>query len=281
MAINIFDHFIPITWTMGHMGTFLQNFLTRGAPYQIPFSVAEGMKDNKEWMFTDALDNFFGSPIDKFAHIYDSLSSTYSGSELIEKVAIKFFEEKYKSLIKTDEISFEIVKNNSSRYIKEHYSHKHGTDHRVSNVRWTNKKIHCRFPDEYSWIPYFLLKYKFNTPGIHFVKNSDFSLLDNRLRISTDRSFIKVVDNLILDDIVNEEYIQFDIYNLVINKNLDQVYQIDPSFEFNIPKKNMLNTAHTSTLEILKLYGLNPNCKIDRSTTVESVFNMQKLNPKL
>lgn len=280
MKFDPFDYFIPVVWQIGHMGTFLCNFLTQGAPYLFPLSTSQGMLNNKEWIFHDAIDNFFGSPIDTHVHIYDSLSTTYSGTELIKQVAIKVFENKYKTKTKTDEISFDIVKNNSSRYIKEHYSHKHGSDHRVSNVRWKNKKIYCRFPDEYFWIPYFLIKYKFSIQKyseIPSVKVNDLRYLKNKLHVNKDRSYIETIDDLILDDIVNEEYIRFDIYNLVINKNLDQVYQIDPNFKFDLPKQNMLNSAHKSTLEILKLYGLDPNWKIDRITTAGEVLARAKI----
>jgi hypothetical protein len=78
------------------------------------------------------------------------------------------------------------------------------------------------------------------------------------------------MDNPILDTV--NEYIQFDIYDLVINKNLDQVYQIDPNFQFNKFKQNMLDTVNVTTLEILKSYGLNTYWKINNTTTVEEVL---------
>lgn len=272
MQFDIFEHFIPITWCAGHMGAFLQNFLTQETSYPIPLSVPYGMLPNKEWMFIDAFDNFFGSPMNRYSDIYDSLSADYSGLELMSQAANEVFKHRYKTLTKTNEISFEVLKNNSSRYVKEHTYQAHLPNFYCHQIRWKTRKIHCRFTDEFSWIPYFLLKYKFKNPDN--IRSSSFSKLDEILQKKLPNSYIMAMNYNLIDP--NNKYIDFDIYNLVINKNLDQVYEIDPDFKFDTAKQKMLTLANTTTIEILESYGLDPAWKITNKTTFKEILEQAK-----
>jgi len=282
MRTDIFEHFVPIVWHPGHMGGFLQNFLTQEKSYPIPLSKPIGMLPNKEWIVEDAFDNFFGNHNDDITEIYNSLSPKYSGVELMQRAAIESLERRYKRITRTDDVSFEILKNNSSRYIKEHTNMRHMPECYLFQVKWKNKKINCNFSLSHSWIPYFLLQYKFtksNLPNRSQQLAEYNTLCNNNLRTPFER--IAVWNNhTSISDNVNE-YTQFDIYNLVINKNLDQVYEIDPNFKFDNAKQTMLDLANRTTLEILESFGLDPTLSIDSKTTIKEVLSMQKLNPKL
>lgn len=276
MLTNIFEHFVPISWAPGHMGTFLQNFLTQETSYPIPLSRPYGIGDNKEWFFLDPFDNFFGSPRGAYNDVYNSLSNTYSGLELTKQAALEVLKRKYQTL-SSDELTFDVIKNNSSRYIKEHTNNSHqGPGCVIAQIKWKNKKIKCRFPLEYSWIPYFLLKYKFERSDRES-KQKDMVKLDSMYNNHASTLFYKM-DEWIQNTNDTNEYFEFDIYNLVINKNLDQVYEIDPNFKFNDTKQQMLDLANKTTLEILEHFNLDPTWQIDKTTTVKEVLEKAKIN---
>lgn len=266
MRTDLFEYFVPIVWLPGHMGSFLQNFLTPKIQYRITLSTSAGMLPSKEWLFHDAFDGFFGSPKSKVSDIYDSLSLSYSGIELMQAAAIESLERKYRRLTATNikEIPFNIIKNNSSRYIKEHKNLVHIENHYIFEVKWKNKKINCEFPKIYSWIPYFLLQHKFKDSTLPYRQNTLDEL--NIYYTQLNNPFTNITT---IHDNVNE-YINFDIYNLVFNKNLDQVYEIDPNFEFNNDKQTMLDLANKTSLEILKSFGLDYNLKTDDNTTLHN-----------
>lgn len=276
MRTDIFEHFVPIVWLPGHMGSFLQNFLTPKPFYRITLSTPVGMLASKEWLFHDPFDGFFGSPKSKFSDIYDLLSPKYSGIELMQAAAVEALERKFKRLTKTNIAPFNVIKNNSSPYIKEHKNLMHIDNYYLFQVKWKNKKINCEFPKEYQWIPHFLLKHKFKDSSLLYRQDTLIEL-DNIYK-NLDIPFTTILYNTdcTLQDTTNE-YINFDIYNLVFNKNLDQVYEIDPHFNFNNNKQAMLDLANKTSLEILESFGLNYNLKIDDTTTLREILNQDTL----
>jgi hypothetical protein len=155
-----------------------------------------------------------------------------------------------------------IIKNNSSCYIKEHKNLMHIENHYIFQIKWKNKKINCEFPKMYSWIPYCLLQYKFKDSALPFRQTT----LDE---LNTYYMHLNTPYTTTIPDTANE-YINFDIYNLVFNKKLDQVYEIDPNFEFDNDKQSMLDLANRTSLEILRTFGLNYNLKIDDNTTLSN-----------
>jgi hypothetical protein len=265
----IFEHFVPITWEPGHMGAFLANFLTLKSSYPIPFSQQGGLLPNKEWFFVDAFDNFLGSTIrhnGKYDKIRQTLPVEYSGAELIEMIAIELIKQKYRWFTKKTDLTFEILKNNSSRYLKEHPFKE--SLYPFEDIVWKNKKIYCRFPYEKLWIPYFLLKYKYGTNDPEFIEITKI-LMDGYENTYPE---MRPLHN-------TYDYITFDIYDLIFNKNLDQVYSIDPAFEFNDDKRDMLDLAHTTSIEILELFGLDHTWSIDHTTKIKDVLNKPTKDP--
>jgi hypothetical protein len=258
----IFEHFVPIVWEPGHMGAFLANFLTPKITGPIPLSEQGGMLSNKEWLFNDAFNNFFATH-NNHDQIRERLSKNYSGIELIEMMAIAVVDRKYNILTKESgpELTFEKLKNNSSRYLKEHPYQKRPFE--FDKVVWKNKKIYCRFPYNKVWIPYFLLKYKF---GFY---DPEFREITKSLNKHSKNPY---PDLRPLSTNYND-YLIFDIYDLIFNKNIDQIYDIDPTFEFNDDKKAMLELAHTTSIEILNLFGLDHNWSIDHTTKTEDILN--------
>jgi hypothetical protein len=265
MKDQIFEHFVPIVWEPGHMGAFLANFLTPKSSYPIPFSQQGGMLANKEWFFVDSFNNFFGSH-NKHHKILNTLSSDYSGVELIKMIAIEIAKNNYRYLTGKSDLTFDILKNNSSRYLKEH-PYQEGP-YPYDKVIWKNKKICCRFPYSKLWIPYFLLKYKYGPTDPEFTLITKNHIQNYNNPYPDLRHFQN-----------NNDYMIFDIYNLMFNKNLDQVYNIDPSFEFNDDKKRMLDLAHDASLEILELFGTDYNWSMDSNTKIKDVLAQQKKDP--
>jgi hypothetical protein len=304
MLDQIFNHFILIEFLPGNMGTFLSYFLTpdikENSDINLSKSADDGMMANYEWKFSDAFDGFFVSGDNKYTDLVTLLSKTYSAPDVYKVAALIIMNTKYyimKNDITCDEksrmdlmlefaknpfdskvqIPFDILKQISSRYIKTHpWKGYPGIDKLFSSVKWGNKVIRCEFPNEKSWIAFYLLKYKFLNSNRDYAK----PVLDNLLaKTSTlsDVSFIRFFCyNKYKVDVYNtNEYFDFDIYDLVINKNLKQVYEIDPNFEFTETKKDMLELAHSSTIKILNYFNLDHRISIDTKTSVKQVNELE------
>ena len=76
----------------------------------------------------------------------------------------------------------------------------------------------------------------------------------------------------------NQPHIKVDMYDLIFNKNIEQVYKVDLAFEFTKEKEEMLNLANSTSIEILEYYGLNHTFDINENTSIREVFDMQQLN---
>ena len=304
MLNKIFDHFILIEFLPGNMGTFLSYFLTpdlKESPNNmLSHSVADGMMPNYEWLFSDAFDGFFVSADNRYTDLITLLSKTYSAPDLYKIAALTIMNAKYyiiKNKILCNEkdridlmlefaknplaseiqIPFDILNQISSKYVKAHpYKGYPNINKPFSSIKWGNKIIRCAFPDEKSWIPFYLLKYKFSNSDRVYAKPVLNNLIKN-VSVQSNLQFIRFFcynRNRVEPNNPNE-YLNFDIYNLVINKNLNQVYEVDPSFEFTEKKKEMLELAHSSTIKILETFGINYNTSIDRTTSVKQVVELE------
>ena len=287
MNNDLFDWLIPVSYPPGHMGTFLMGFLTPKIDDLFQIQIIK--KSNHEWEFPDVLDSFFGvDPRNNYNDLLDKLSNlfAYNTTEIFQVAAIlilntkcylKFnknssplFVSKHKPLLlelaadkkyHTLQYPLEMIKQQTSPYIKEH------REDVLTNIKWKQKKIVCEFFDNKSWIPYYLMKFKIT--GAPYLKMN----LDVYNSPTTD-SFI---DRNKLHNIFDytQSYIKVNMYDLVFNKNIEQVYNVDPNFEYTKEKEEMLNLANSTSLEILEYYGVDHTSNINENTTIQEVLDMQ------
>lgn len=292
MNDELFDWLVPVSYSPGHMGTFLQCFLTPKVDNL--FYVENKKYDNHEWIFADIVDGFYGINPKTYNDLISVLYDFYPTHEVFEIAAIVILNTKLylKYFIKADDLCtnnhmpllldfakdkkyhqlhypINLIKSRTSRYIKEHRVPLQFDKLKLVRYElpWTSKRIACDFLNEKSWIPYYLLKYKSHTSKY---------LIDNIILFDydTDESFFK-------RSIIHEKMdfkqptIQIDMYDLIFNKNIEQVYKADPNFEFTKEKEEMLNLANTSSIEILEYYGIDHTSCIDDNTTIQEVLAMQ------
>lgn len=294
MFDRLFDRLVPVAFAPGHMGTFLQCFLT--PKMDNFFGEIIRKSENHEWHYNDLFDGFFGEKSKTFNELIQILSKDYLTSDVFKVACIVILNTKMhlKNIGSLDlqtkrnipillefakdknnhqlHIPIELIESNTSRYIKEHYATREfNAFSSVStlDIKWKNKKINCVFPDSKLWITYYLLKYKSN-------QSANLKVNVKELDCELDDIF-KNRSNLHFD--TSHPHIEFNIYNLVFNKNLDQVYEIDPNFEFTIEKKTMLDLANKSSLAILSHYGLDHNFNINDNTTVSEVLRLSNSKP--
>lgn len=293
----LFDRLVPVAFPAGHMGTFLRGFLTPNTNNLFPNDSVK--LENHEWNFVDIFDDFFAEPSNIFEELISILYNHYQSQDIIKIAAVVILNTKYhfknNSLDDYDtknknnfpvllefaknpkyhqiQIPLELINTHSNIYVKEHHLHK-SIYPTLKDMLWKNKKINCCFLNEKSWIPYYLLKYK--------------SLTSEYLKKNVERfdsmtgyfPYIEVLNNQLPSN-TDDRYMAFNMYDLIFNKNLDQVYEIDPNFEFTKEKELMLNLANISSIEILDSFGLSHYTDINKRTSIREVRNMQKLNPKL
>lgn len=297
----LFDRLVPVAFPAGHMGTFLRGFLTPEVNNLFPNDSRKMI--NHEWNFVDIFDDFFADPNNTFTEVISILSDFYPNEDIIKIAAIVILNTKYHLKINSAvdfntrvgdnfpvllefaknpkyhqiQIPLELINTHSNIYIKDHLLKKivhPNFTFFMRDMEWKNKKINCCFPDEKSWIPYYFLKYK-SLMSEYLKKNVEsFDSMKDYF------PYIEVLGNQ-LPSKDDSRYITFNMYELVFNKNLNQVYEIDPHFMFTKEKELMLDLANTSSIEILNAFGLDYQFSINEKTSIKQVRDMQILNPKL
>jgi hypothetical protein len=167
-----------------------------------------------------------------------------------------------------------------SPYVK---SHTNGESlNQIQGCKFKKKIIFCRFKPERTWLGDVLHIYKiydfYKRKNINF--NSEFS--NNKLlyKIFTtgiekmksnfqpgikfkELDYLRCIDHFTLLPNFKQDYIDFDIYRLVFKKDPTQIYEIDPNFQLTEYKKQMLFTAHDTSMSILKYYNLDHTLRVD------------------
>ena len=296
----LFDRIVPVTFSPGHMGTFLRGFLTSNTNNIFPYDLTKS--DNHEWNFIDIFDDFFAEYGNVFEDLFLILYNHYQSQDIFKTAAVVILNANYylknnqgfrsNTRLKDNlpfllefakdpkyhqiQIPLELINIDTNIYIKDHnlddikYSN---LTFSMRDMQWKNKKINCAFFDEKSWIPYYFLKYK--SVKSEYLKNKIIEL-DN---ITSYFPFIQTFNNQ-LPSKTDDRCMIINMYDLIFNKNLDQVYKVDPNFEFTKEKELMLNLANSSSIEILESFGLSHYTNINECTSVDEVRSMQKLDTK-
>jgi hypothetical protein len=294
----LFDRIVPVSFSPGHMGTFLRGFLSQNTNNLFTDSFRK--LENHEWIYIDIFDEFFSNPNNIFEELILVLQNYYQRQDIIKIAAVVISNSLYylknnhsfrPNTKLNDNLPFllEFAKDPKYHQIQiplelmdtKIYIKDHNLDDikyldltfSMKDMQWQNKKINCAFFDEKSWIPYYFLKYK--SVESKYLK-ATLNYFDN---ITSHFPYIQEVNNQ-LPSKTDNRYITINMYDLIFNKNLDQVYEIDPNFEFTKEKEVILNLANTSSIEILESFGLSHYTNINERTSVKEVLNMQKSNSK-
>lgn len=153
--------------------------------------------------------------------------------------------------ILTSEIQF--------NYVKSHPNWLTVIDSRYNSLPW-NKKIFCSWPANKEWIPFLLYFYK---ASFFTTVSSKKPFIDFEVVKHTVNSIISE-DKLILDehcyevDIYNhvpeEEIVYVDMYKLIFENDVSDIFKIDPNFAMTDKKQEILDVAKNDCIEILRTF---------------------------
>lgn len=282
---DILNYFTPIIWEAGHMGSFLENFLGSKPKLITKYNRGFGIMPNLEWGYVDPFLNFFGSDFWKFDGYRQILSTKYTGLELQEQIAMAVFYKNLKySLLDKDHytipgdedllnpesyqwnISLEELTEQANPYMKYH------AQQYINAPSKRNRAVFCTFPKNKSWLPYLLLLYKFNRskrslqhlPGLQHLKNiktlqKDFVFHDYYFTAPIKGAYV------------------FNIYKLIFEKDLTQVYELYPNFQFDKFKQYQLELAKNTSIHILNKYNMDYTFRCYDNFTVNDMISMAKL----
>ena len=153
--------------------------------------------------------------------------------------------------ILTSEIQF--------NYVKSHPGWLTVKDSRYNSLPW-NKKIFCSFPANKKWIPFLLHFYKLS---FYKTVSSKKPFIDTEVVKHTVNSIL-AEDKLILDELCDEvdiynhipeeEIVYVDMYKLIFENDVSDIFKIDPNFAMTDKKQEILDLAKNDCIEILKTF---------------------------
>jgi hypothetical protein len=331
--INIFEHFTPVIFPPGHMGSFLLNFLS---PNKNSYFNESGIKGNPidpndnranyEWKWNDPAGYFVerkskinGVDID-FSRIYQNYQNYPNVNQQDQIILITImnmywahynsfkYEKDFKIFKWNQDLTNSIMENLDSDwtqmpldflsvywapYLKFHTSISKRSNHILAYNKFKSKKVLCRFNFEKFWLADILLHYKkktyFTKNNIDISNNDQLKKMQNNTAVMIRNKFMfntyffnnglaDEINDIISKSNFKDEYIDFDMYNLVFNKNIDQIYEIDPTFEFTDAKKRMLDYANQTSIQICEYYDVDHNFSINSQTTSKEILAMGKLS---
>jgi hypothetical protein len=280
-----------IEYIPGQMGTFLHAFLEthptidiirERREYDIPLV---GIGKNKEWqmvsyLYINQCKEFDSMFLDRelydryliYTKIVQQYVRTIVKDETYNKPLFKYIRELQSDdlqIIEREELDL------SNQLFEYHRSHR--LDHILVDkniLPWKNR-IYAIFPKNKFWISMLLLLYKHQfQPSIEnkeiasiWAKTAVTSIID---RVGESNHAIRHEIDRLYNFSNFRRYELFNIYDLIFNKNIDNLHSIaTPKFHFNDYKKQMLNSAHRDCIDILNFYGLSPDINIPLEDTFE------------
>jgi hypothetical protein len=281
---NILNYFTPIIWEAGHMGSFLENFLSPRSKLLTKYNKAMGILPNHEWGYIDPFLNYFGSDFWKYNGYRTQLAKKYSGIELQEQIATAIFYANLKysllekdhyqmygndDLLNPDSYQWDIplteLTEQANPYMKFHLNQYLG------NPITRNRAIFCTFPKSKTWLPFLLLLYKFSNSKRNKELLSSLKNLKNITSLDLDDSFFTHY----FTPAPKNAY-KFDIYKLIFENDLSQVYELYPDFKFDYFKKTQLALAKDTSIKILEKFDMCYTFRCDDNFTTGNMISMSK-----
>jgi len=282
MAIDIFKHFVPVVCPVGHMGNFLLNFLSPITPENqsntslvIPYPPA----DNSEWGFEDAFNNLFGRMFRPYLYKHISNDPDYTPFVYeIASIAKCIIKVKYNMVLNNIPIndknlelyydqyrtsdnfpSDEFIIHNSSRWIKAH------PGFRQQEIMPFQTRIFASFKPERRLIPYSLLLYKVS-------KRKD---LDRNKFVELVNAGQLYKECMFQNKKPKHTFV--DMYSLVIQQDLNDIFNLDAQINFTSQKLSQLDRAHISTMEILEKFNIDPFAEYSEEDIQREIPRIEQL----
>lgn len=277
-----------IEYIPGQLGTFIHAFLESHPTVDILRNRKDaigrnlvGVCSNKEWQIFDYLyisqckeyDTMFTDrPVyDRFL-MYSKIVQQYIRTVVGDNAYNKPL---YEYLLDLNNNDFHMIDQEEfdlSNQIFE-YHRTHSIDHMLPDkdiLPWKSKH-YTLFPKDKFWISVLLLLYKHQ----HYFESNNLNILSKKAKHAV--AAINNKDDLLLAEHKHlytlsnfRRYNFFNLYDLIFNKNIDNLESIvTPHFKFNAVKKEMLDTVHTDSIDILKFYGLTHDIKVPLEDTFE------------
>lgn len=283
--MNKYDDFFSkltlVTFGGGRMGSFLINFLT--AENEIIYNrfVKQGnfgLRSNHEWHLAHYFENAHNikkETIEYTKNFYGAntyLKQTlFSYAKLIDKNFINktvqdidlintFTGEKALELVNEEFTSIKFP------YVKDHPAPP--TLHGNIILPYKNR-IFCYFPPGKQWIANFFVLYKHHLYKIfHNNNNYDYGLENIPLLALIGDKRRQEPEAITL-----ENHTSVNMYELVFNKNLEDIYKIYPGYKPNQTQLKLLDMAHDTSMLVLKDLGLSHEMVVEDNYLVRKFLN--------
>lgn len=274
MVDQFFKQLTPVIWRGSHMGTFLINFLSADNSWPIKKFTGFGMKANYEWKHHDHLIslasfpkanmfpvieqkfiNLFGDDYFKYL-VYIYAYAIYKNKSSVENFLNELEHDQILNIIE-HQVGLKVI----FPYFKLHDSSDSKQRLYIEKISQLNYKdaIHCFFPPNKEAIPALLVLYKkffynmFTNEHVNTDHLSDY-LYKCWLNKFTSYPYKDSNKNLVTS-LLNAKSV--DMYRLVFQKDLSDIYKIYPTFEFNMYRQQLLEQAHSTSLKIMECLSVD------------------------
>jgi len=132
----------------------------------------------------------------------------------------------------------------------------------VTNLNW-KAILFCHFPEDKTWLSDILLYYKkyfykMHKPLVREV-NKEFKDWNSIIKRLTNPTLISRFDHT---EYRNNKYINIDMYDLIFNRNTDQLLNVYPNFVLTNTQRNLLDQVKEDILYICNVFGLDHNISL-------------------
>jgi hypothetical protein len=278
----LINNLTPVMWEGGAMGAFFMRFIEDSN-----FLRNESQWKNLEWFNWDRTlqyleqgnnhayyvnhinghtsllkEKYQGIEFDK-AFIYviyqltEPLVREHGRFELIHPIPANLSSEKVLELAEMDPI-FDVA-NLKFTHLKCHYEN---TNVLINSLNW-KRKIFCQFSFDKTWLVDLLMYYKkfyytIDKPEIPIsdqLKNDPVSF--EKFYKNEWNKRIKNLGKRLVKDLPG--YHNIDMFDLIFNKNIEQIKQLYPDFELNHFQNNMLEKVKQDIIYICSVFELDPS----------------------
>ena len=276
---QLINNLIPVMWDAGGMGAFFMRFIE-----DKNFGTTIGKSDNLEWLnfdrvaqYVDEENDFYQLHFNKHTSL---LKEKYKGDDyhkaviyvlyqLSEKLIDRYrerydprnvwlYEQLIIDLAESDPI-FDISK---LKFI--HLKLHTPPDKSFVNALDWRSKIFCHFSRDKLWL----------TDILAYYKKSYYKTFNNStINQSSDDPWNNVIKNIGNRRLsIYNEYVYIDMYDLIFNKNIDQLKRVYPDFKLTDAQNNLLDIAKKDIINICDVFGLDHTMSVTHDSPDKNIL---------
>lgn len=283
--LETINNLILVAWEPGHLGSFFGRLLLDDI--LVKHNVDITSKSNLEWKWQDRSDVHLGfiNSDNTHPHFYikEFVKNNYGEADQLSAILhiiishtlnsnkdfVSYLQSPTMDFPRTNEELKELANtkidfsNFEFPYIKTHMNPVKQLL-TLSNMPF-KKKVVCKFPKNKTWLAILLVYYK----HYWYYVDKDQTKLDHGVRKKIVLSFSNQqlynyhrLDHL--DDTL-KDFIEVDMYDLIFNKNIEQLAKVDSRFNFGLTdtEKQLLEVVKNDTLSICKIFNVSHEWTID------------------